>query len=652
MADNVLLDELLRNPKIPTLPTVALRVLEKVGAHDCTLDAVGEIIRQDPALCGLIVKTLNSALYSFSRPVASVDKALVMLGLTRVRSLILTLYLPAIRSSCPTPDLLTDFWKSSVIGAIITREMSARYSRRDPECDLLAALMRDLGQLILLAGRAEEYTAILKEAASQPHSRVCELELAAFGLTHADVSAELLRRWRLPDSLTNAVAWHHQPELAGKSDAETSTRTKLIYFASIASDFLTRPHIPGLRKQVLDDAESILDLDEEKLTEVLAPLAEKVMQMAAYLNVDMGPELNFADVLSNASQELVRLTMESSLESIREQETKRRVEKEAAEWRETAFKLKEQSSRDTLTGLHNRTHLVESLNRSLRRARRTHAGIGLIFIDLDGFKPINDKFGHAAGDVVLREVSAQLRTNIRDEDVVARFGGDEFCILLKECTEDGIRIVGERIVRVINELPLEFFGQRCRIGASVGAAHAVPWVSAIRADDLLESADQAMYQSKRNGKNKATMQSTVKESERTNLETVRQRSFREFLVRRHTTTSDKITAAVDRRPTRRCLQRVARQVGWLSRDNAIKLVQVQRQDGRPFAEAALMMGLFQPGHLCTLVAVQQDPPEFIARQLVRAGILSEAEARIELQTYFQWLGLRRTDITIKSLQRR
>lgn len=652
MADNVLIDELLQNPKIPTLPTVALRVLEKVGSQDCTLDAVGEIIRQDPSLCGLIVKTLNSALYSFSRPVASVDKALVMLGLTRVRSLILTLYLPAIRASCPTPAILADFWKSSVIGAIITRELSTRYSRRDPECDLLAALMRDLGQLILLQGRCDEYTAILREAANKPHSYLCDMEMAAFGVTHADVSAELLRRWRLPDSLTNAVAWHHRPELASKSDLETSTRTKLIYFASSASDFLTRPHIPGLRDQVLKDADKILEMDEEKLGEVLAPLAEKVMQMAAYLNVDMGPELNFTDVLSNASQELVRLTMESSLESIREQETKRRVEREAAEWRETAFKLKEQSSRDTLTGLHNRNFLVDSLSRSLRRARRTHSGVGLIFIDLDGFKPINDKFGHAAGDVVLKEVAAQLRTNIRDDDVVARFGGDEFCVLLRESTEEGVKLVGERIVRVLNELPLEFSGHRCRIGASVGAAHAIPWVSSLKSDDLLEAADQAMYQSKRNGKNKVTTLSTVKEAERANLETVRLRSFREFLIRRNTTSAEKINFAVDRRPTRRCLQRVARQVGWLSRENAIKLVQVQRQDGRPFAEAALMMGLFQPGHLCTLVAVQQDPPEFIVRQLVRAGILSEGEARIELQTYYQWLGLRRNDSPTKSLSRR
>ena len=162
MSTTVNLDQLLNNPKIPTLPGIALRVLEKVGSPDCTLNAVGDIIRQDPALCGLMLKTLNSALYSFSRPVTSVEKALVMLGLTRIRSLILTLYLPAIRSTTPASPQMQNFWKASVIGAIVARELAIQTNRRDPESDLLAALMRDLGQLVLMQVYPSEYTAILE----------------------------------------------------------------------------------------------------------------------------------------------------------------------------------------------------------------------------------------------------------------------------------------------------------------------------------------------------------------------------------------------------------------------------------------------------------------------------------------------------------
>ena len=635
------LDDLLTNPKIPTLPAVALRVLEKVGSPDCTLDAVGEIIRQDPALCGLILKTLNSALYSFSRPVTSVDKALVMLGLTRIRSLILTLYLPAIRRSCPPSPLLSDFWKASVIGAIITREISAQSSRRDPESDLLAALMRDLGRVVLMQGVPEKYTAILEAARGKSEAETCALEMIGLGLTHADVSAELLRRWRLPDAMTKAIAWHHRPEMAVGSDADTVARTLILHFASLATDFLTHPLLPGLRGQLIQSAEQNFGLDEERLAAFLEPLNEKVRSMAGFLDVDLGPDENFAEILANASQELVRLAMESSMESLREQETKKEAEAEAAVWREKATRLQEQTTRDALTGLHNRPHVIESLTRALARARRTHSAVGLLFIDLDGFKPVNDRFGHAAGDTVLKEVAAQLRTNVRDADVVARFGGDEFCILLPDTTEDGVRIVGERVVRVLNDLPLEFSGQKCKIGASVGTAFTVPWAAPSTAAALMDAADRAMYDAKRAGKNRVSPAIVLTKAHRDAIAAVGLRSFRTFLVRRHQTTARKIQIADDRRAPRPCLQRIARRLGWLNRDEAVRLTRFQRGTGKTFEEAAVEASRLKPAHLEVLIAIQLDPPEFLAKRLVQGGVLSDAEAASELKAYYEAIGVRR-----------
>jgi eukaryotic-like serine/threonine-protein kinase len=237
MADRDLISELLANPKIPTLPAVALRVLEKVGSSDCTIDAVGDIMRQDPSLCGLMLKTLNSALYSFSRPVTSVDKALVILGLTRIRSLILTLYLPTIKGKCPISPLMSRFWKTSVIGAIITRELSARSSRRDPESDLLAALMRDLGQMVMMQGLGADYDRVLKEGEHKPHSAIAEIEIQTFGVSHATISAELLKSWRLPPAMWLAVEWHDREGTPENADFETVDRTKILRFASLAADF-------------------------------------------------------------------------------------------------------------------------------------------------------------------------------------------------------------------------------------------------------------------------------------------------------------------------------------------------------------------------------------------------------------------------------
>jgi diguanylate cyclase (GGDEF)-like protein len=644
MADAKTLDELLSNPRIPTLPSVALRVLEKVGSPDCTLDAVGEIIRQDPSLCGLILKTLNSALYSFSRPVTSVDKALVIMGLTRIRSLILTLYLPTIRSSCPITPQLSVFWKSSVIGGIIARERSASQSRRDPECDLLAALMRDIGQMVMMQGFKEAYAKMLDGTRDMHHSDIAELEIRHFGVSHADVSAELLKRWRLPPSMYESVRWHDREELPTECDADTEDCTKLLQFASIAADFLTHPATPGLKHRLLDVADALYGMDEDDLGDFLDPLGDKVKGMATFLNVDLGPDENFAEILFNASQELVRLSVEASVESIRREEASQRTEEEAANWKNEAQRLKEQNSRDSLTGLHNRKHLVERLESSVKRAMRIHAGIGLIFIDLDGFKPINDRFGHAAGDTVLKEVGVQLRMNVRENDVVARFGGDEFCVLLTDTSEAGAKLVAERILKALQDMPLTFDGQPCRIGGSLGVAYCAPWAGPVAVEELLEAADLSMYEAKRNGKNRVCTKSFLNEESAKAIDSVRVRSFREFMIRRNQTTADKIAQADNRRAARPCLQRIARKIGWLSREQAVHTTRLQRREGKTFMEAALLSTRFQATHVWTLIAVQQDPPEFLARRLVKSGILSEGEARLELQAYYQWIGATKIEL--------
>lgn len=632
------LDELMKAPKIPTLPAAAIRVLEKVGSPDCTLDAVGEIIRQDPSLCGLVVKTLNSALYAFSRPVVSVDKALVMLGLTRIRSLILTLYLPTIRSGTPISPRLSKFWQSSVIGAIIMRELSAQSSQRDPEQDLLASLMRDLGQLIMSQGGGGQYEAILVAHEGAPHGDVVGAEKATFGFSHADVTGELLRRWRLPESLWKAIAFHHEPNLAEAESAETRVRSKMLNFASITTDLLLHPNVPGLKAKVLHAADDVFGMDEEDLANFLAPLNEKVASMASFLNVDMGTNENFATILSTASSELVRLAMESSLETLREQASVQRAEAEAAAWRERA-------TRDSLTGLFNRSHLVTSLDEAIVRARRNQSGVGVLFIDLDGFKPINDRFGHSAGDTVLREVGAHLRGNVRNEDLVARFGGDEFCVLLSDTAEDGAKLVGERIVRVLNELPLVFNGESCRIGASVGATVALPWIAPATSQQMLDAADRAMYAAKRAGKNRVAVESLLVERDRKAMDEVRQRTFRDYLVRTKHIGDHWLDDALTRRLPRPCLQRIARRLGWLSREEAIRLSRAQRIDGQLFEEAARSRRLLDQHQIWSIIACRIDPPEYIARRLAKSGALSESDARRALTDYYESLGARPTHST-------
>jgi len=155
----------------------------------------------------------------------------------------------------------------------------------------------------------------------------------------------------------------------------------------------------------------------------------------------------------------------------------------------------EQALTDTLTGLPNR----RALDLSLASACAGPQEFALMHIDLDHFKAVNDTFGHAAGDAVLRAVAQVLRAETRMHDTVARIGGDEFVILLPEMTEVPVLIqVADRIITCLSE-PVLFEGAACRIGASVGLTISAGY-SPRDPDRMIADADQALYAAKRAGR--------------------------------------------------------------------------------------------------------------------------------------------------------
>jgi len=162
-------------------------------------------------------------------------------------------------------------------------------------------------------------------------------------------------------------------------------------------------------------------------------------------------------------------------------------------------RLQYEAHHDPLTGLPNRTLLMDRLNHALARGARTRQSLAVVFLDLDGFKRINDTLGHDAGDEMLREVAMRLQATLRPSDTVARLGGDEFVVLLTDLSSptDAAR-TARRLQTVINR-PIDLSGQRVTVQASLGISVAPQ--DGKDAGLLLRQADLAMYQAKREGKN-------------------------------------------------------------------------------------------------------------------------------------------------------
>lgn len=167
--------------------------------------------------------------------------------------------------------------------------------------------------------------------------------------------------------------------------------------------------------------------------------------------------------------------------------------------RDAEERLKHQAMVDELTGLPNRRLLADRLAQSVARARREKSMVGFLYVDLDGFKLVNDSFGHAAGDQLLVEAGQRLRGRVRESDTLARIGGDEFTVILNriESREDAQQVAQSLLQSLI--YPFHVEGHEITIGASIGIS-IFPDASSDN-ENLLQQADSAMYAAKRNGKN-------------------------------------------------------------------------------------------------------------------------------------------------------
>ena len=162
--------------------------------------------------------------------------------------------------------------------------------------------------------------------------------------------------------------------------------------------------------------------------------------------------------------------------------------------------MRHEAVHDPLTGLANRTLLRDRLELALARSQRDEErATGVLFVDLDNFKQVNDAYGHAAGDTVLVELGRRLRAAVRPADTVARLGGDEFVVVCEEVEAEDVLLLGRRLLAAISA-PLSVAGIEYELTASIGIA-----LGRTDPDTLLGDADAAVYQAKAAGRGRVEL---------------------------------------------------------------------------------------------------------------------------------------------------
>lgn len=163
--------------------------------------------------------------------------------------------------------------------------------------------------------------------------------------------------------------------------------------------------------------------------------------------------------------------------------------------------LRFEASHDRLTGLWNRGAILDFLQRELARAERSAQLLGLVMLDVDHFKKVNDTYGHQVGDVVLKTVAKRLSGAVRQYDWIGRYGGEEFLAIINVGINDDLSVVGERLRTSVADKPVQIQSGELKITISAGLALSTPGAH-LACDALIAAADQALYRAKNNGRNR------------------------------------------------------------------------------------------------------------------------------------------------------
>jgi diguanylate cyclase (GGDEF)-like protein len=497
-----ILDTLLNGAsvKIPTLPVVGLKIVETCRDENFSLKDLTPIISTDTSLTVKTLKLVNSPLYSLMAPVKSIDKAVGLLGLNAIKNIALSfVIIDEMNKDTHKGFDNKYFWKRSVTSAVAAETISQKLNL-DLEGAFVTALLMDIGIMVMHICQPEKFQQVL-DMKKKSDSSLVEIETEIFGYDHQQVGRGLLKEWGLPEEIYIPIAYQHTlkdcppeyPELA--SALNIGDLTSAILHSDLSARRL---------KELTEVLTEQYDLDIEDITTYINEVSEKTMETLSTFELSAEDMRPCSEILQEANEELAKVG-NSYIHIVKEmKENCDKAEHLTAELKESNTEYKEMAYKDSLTGLYNHRFFHEMIEKEMSRAERYQNCFTLILLDIDNFKTINDTRGHKCGDIVLVTLARHLEKIIRQSDMGARIGGDEFAVLLPNmCQTDG-EIFAEKLRSEIVPLGAEHDGARVTLTISIGVGTYRPKDGIKSKEQLIDEIDKALYNSKAEGRNRVT----------------------------------------------------------------------------------------------------------------------------------------------------
>src|SRR5690606_37231013 len=294
-------------PCLPSLPTVAVDVLNLVKSPDIDMRRLAEVIEKDPALVARLLKTVNSSYYGRSQKITTVNQALVTLGMQSVKTLVLGFSLIESLRDCAAGGFdHRRYWRHSFHTACAARHL-ARATRISEADELfVCGLLSGIGMLVMDATLGRRYGDVCRKVPS--HVEQAAMEMDAFGTHHGEVGGCMAQKWKLPPELAGPIAWHVEPYKA--PDEPTSRLARLIFVAERCADVFVDPEpAPAISdvRQYLVELQG--EANEDWADSLLSTIGQSTSEAAAAFEFNIGPEIRYEKILRDANEALVELTL-------------------------------------------------------------------------------------------------------------------------------------------------------------------------------------------------------------------------------------------------------------------------------------------------------------------------------------------------------
>ncbi|MCC7420607.1 MAG: HDOD domain-containing protein [Planctomycetaceae bacterium] len=623
--------------QLPTLPSVAIKLLDLARNPETELRDVVDLIRTDPATSAKILKAANSSYFAFRSEVTTIDRAVPLLGTTVVTSMALSFSLvDAAMTSGPMVQHYTDYWRQSVVQAVAA-EFLANQTACGPGCDFfLAGLLMDLGRLAMLKSVPREYLPVLTASKAETEP-LHEVERRMLGIDHVEIGQKLMEQWKLPAPIIKAAGTSHSAltELFELPAEGEGLLCRVLAVASAAGEYFCAPAKGTAFDRLQKLLSAYFQFSPEDIDSYLNSTRQRIDAAGELFAVNTDEIGDASELTALANEQLAQLAMQQHIETTQAQARQQTAENEKRELELRNRQLQIQAIKDPLTSLYNRQFFDESLEKEICRAVRCAEPVGVIFSDIDKFKNLNDTYGHPFGDQVLQQVARVFADVLRQADVLARYGGEEFVVIVNQPTEKGIEKVAERLRSRVEAEEIRFGETPVRVTVSVGAAVAIPRRNETDlAKRLLTEADEAMYEAKQNGRNQIRIRSLMSEDDRRMTHLVSQRRLSRWLVSRQLLDIPSISQALLQYESRRVrIGEIAQAKGFLTANQVQAILADHTQDGERFGSIAIRKGFLTEDDVAQLLAYQQEDPVQLGMVLVRLGLMTQQKVIECLQEY-------------------